>query len=116
MVTATGTSSMYISKTHSLFVDIQKRLRLSVVELQRLRDTRWACRVAVCTAVIKTFPAILVSLDEIIATKSKRATEARGLREQLNISFLFNLCFFTRVLSRLKILSDFLKSKDCDVA
>lgn len=112
--------SLYVfmsgSATHSLFVDVQKRLRLSVVELQRLSDTRWACRVAACTAVMKTFPAILVSLAEVIATKSKRATEARGLLEQLNISFLFNLCLFTRVLSRLKILSDFLQNKDCELA
>ncbi|CAN7951275.1 unnamed protein product [Ixodes pacificus] len=112
--------SLYVfmsrSATRSLFVDVQKRLCLSVVEQQRLSDIRWACRVAACTAVMKTFPAILVPLAEVIATKSRRATEARGLLEQLNISFLFNLRLFTRVLRRLKILSDFRQSKDCDLA
>lgn len=100
---------------HSLFLEVQKRLGLSIVELQRLSDTRRTCQVAGCAAVMKSFPAILVYLAEIIATKSKRSIETGSLFEQLNISFLFHLSLFTRVLSRLKILRTSSKGKDCDL-
>ncbi|KAL1447276.1 hypothetical protein MTO96_028594 [Rhipicephalus appendiculatus] len=104
------------SAVHSLYVDVQKRLSLSVTELQRLSDTRWACQIAACTAAMKSFPAILVCLAEVIATNSRRATEAGGLLEQMNFSFLFHLSLFTKVLSRLKVLSDLLQSRDCNLS
>lgn len=99
-----------------MYVDVQKRLSLSVTELQRLSDTRWACQIAACRAAMKSFPAILVCLAEVIATNSRRATEARGLLEQMNFSFLFHLSLFTKVLSRLKVLSDLLQSRDCNLS
>ncbi|XP_049274148.1 zinc finger MYM-type protein 1-like [Rhipicephalus sanguineus] len=104
------------SAVHSMYVDVQKRLSLSVTELQRLSDTRWACQIAACRAAMKSFPAILVCLAEVIATNSRRATEARGLLEQMNFSFLFHLSLFTKVLSRLKVLSDLLQSRDCNLS
>ncbi|KAH8039291.1 hypothetical protein HPB51_005537 [Rhipicephalus microplus] len=85
-------------------------------ELQRLSDTRWACQIMACTAAMKSFPAILVCLSEVIATNSRRATEARGLLEQMNFSFLFHLRLFTKLLSRLKVFSDILQSKDCNLS
>ena len=104
------------SAVHSMYVDVQKRLSLSVTELQRLSDTRWACQIAACRAAMKSFPVILVCLAEVIATNSRRATEARGLLEQMNFSFLFNLSLFTKVLSLLKVLADLLQSRDCSLS
>lgn len=96
------------SAVHSLYVDVQKSLSLPVTELQRLSDTRWACQITACTAAMKSFPAILVCLSEVIATNSRQATEAGGLLEQMNFSFLFHLRLSIKLLSRPKVFSDIL--------
>lgn len=69
------------SLMHSLFLDVQKRLGLSIVELQRLSDTL-----------------------QTTATNSKRLTETRGLLEQLDISFLFPLSLFDTCYTRRRLL------------
>ncbi|XP_075726439.1 zinc finger MYM-type protein 1-like [Rhipicephalus microplus] len=104
------------SAVHSLYVDVQKRLFLPVTELQRLSDTRWACQITACTAAMKSFPATLVCLREVIATNSRRATEAAGLLKQMNFPFLFHLGLFTKILSRLKVFLDLIQSKDCNLS
>ncbi|KAH8019494.1 hypothetical protein HPB51_019833 [Rhipicephalus microplus] len=93
----------------------KKRLSLPVTELQRLSDTRWACQITACTAAMKSFPTILVCLSEVIATNSRRATEAGGLLEQMNFSFLF--CLRPPSYSAaLRFFSDILQSKDCNLS
>ena len=86
--------------------------------LQRLSDTRWACRADAVATVCYTYDAILLTLTEFIATNSgSRVSEARGILLQVK-SFRFLLCLITfdQVLSITKHLSDVLQSSNLDLA
>ncbi|KAH8023867.1 hypothetical protein HPB51_018848 [Rhipicephalus microplus] len=48
--------------------------------------------------------------------KQQAGNGSRGLLEQMNFSFLFHLRLFIKLLSRLKVFSDILQSKDCNLS
>lgn len=107
------------SKLHSLFEQHQRKLypEKPVKQLQRLSDTRWACRQSAVNALCHTFDAILATLEDIsTGCDSTRAVEARGILAQVN-SFQFLLCLviFDRLLSCSKSLSDSLQAKELDL-
>ena len=58
---------MAASKAHSMFVATQKRLHPDKpsYELQKLSDTRWACRHGAVSAICYTFDSLLSTLEEI---------------------------------------------------
>lgn len=56
------------SYVHQKWLEVQRRMYDGVArELQRLSDTRWACRHVACCNVMDRLPAILQVLEEISA-------------------------------------------------
>lgn len=111
---------MSASKAHTLFVQTQSRLHPGKQprELQRLSDTRWACRYNSLDCICSTFDAILVTLELIGDGSDKsKAIEAVGLYHHIqNFQFITCLIIFTRIMGFTKLLSDQLQSKDLDLA
>lgn len=69
-------------------------------ELQRLSDTRWACRHVACCNVMDRLPAILQVLEEISAENNpQRAVEAKGILAQTDVYFAGCLVLFRKVLN-----------------
>ncbi len=114
--------SLFVSSTkaHVLFIHKQSELHPTQPkrELQRLSDTRWACRHSAVDTMCHTFDALLATLEEIVdGNDHGKAVEAQGLLLQVkSFSFLLLLITFDRVLSCTKRLSDLLQSKQCDLA
>ena len=68
-------------------------------ELQRLTDTRRACRYYACHAVLCHLPTIIRVLDEVMnESHSSRAVEARGIRGQIDFKFMLMLSTFDAIL------------------
>ena len=116
--------SLYVfvssSKAHVVFIHRQQELHPDkpTRELQRLSDTRWACRSSAVDTMCRTYDALLATLEEIVdGEDSAKAVEAKGLLFQVrSFTFLILLVLFDRVLSCTKALSDFLQSRQCDLA
>ena len=86
-------------------------------QLQRLSDTRWACRQSAINAICYRFDAIIGTLVEVVnGNDGAKAAEANGILLQVK-SFKFILCLviFDRVLSCSKGLSDALQSTHLDL-
>lgn len=116
--------SLYVflstTKAHVIFLQKQKELQphKQTRELQRLSDTRWACRYSAVNSICYTFDAILATLEDITEdSDGMKATQATGLMLQVK-SFKFLLCLiiFDKVLSITKGLSDVLQSTSLDLA
>ena len=111
---------MSASKPHVVFAEKQKLLHpdKQPLALQKLSDTRWACRYSAINAVSRTFDSLLLSLEEISETRSfnQSAIEAKGLLLQIrSFSFIICLVSFDRILSSTKQLSDLLQSSTMDL-
>ena len=116
--------SLYVflstTKAHVIFLQKQKELHPDKQprELQRLSDTRWACRYNTVNAICHTLDAILATLDDIAEdSDGMKATQGTGLLLQVK-SFKLLLCLiiFDKVLSVTKGLSDVLKNTSLDLA
>ena len=108
------------SKCHSVFMQQQKEIYPDKQprQLQRLSDTRWACRQGAVNAVCCTFDAVIGTLSAVVnGNNGAKLAEARGLLLQVS-SFQFVLCLviFDRILSCTKGLSDTLQSTQLDLA
>ncbi len=55
--------SITISLPHDLFMKRQQELRLKVVQLKKLSDTRWYCRYASIKAMLTSLSAIIATLN-----------------------------------------------------
>ena len=90
----------------------------SVHELQRLSDTRWACRHNAVNAICCTYDALPSTLQKISnGTDRAKAIEAAGLLAQVNsFKFLLSLIVFDRVLTCTKSLSDCLQNTQLHLA
>ena len=79
---------MFIEKQKELHPDNPTR------ELQKLSDTRWACRSAV-DAICQTLDAVLSTLEDIAESNDHiKAVEARGIFLQVNsFGFLITLLY-----------------------
>ena len=109
------------SKCHVLFVENQKRLYpdKQIRYLQRLSDTRWACRANAVATICYSYNAVVETLSQFIDENDNgnRVCEAKGLLLQIKtFMFIVSLVVFDRVLSVTKGLSDALQSTDIDLA
>lgn len=111
---------MSASKAHVIYVQQQHQLHPEKQprELQRLSDTRWACRYASLDSICSTFDCILSTLEVIGDSNDKaKAIEAVGLYHHIhNFPFLSCLVIFTRIMGMTKLLSDQLQSSSLDLA
>ncbi len=104
------------SYVHQKWLEVQRNMYDGVSrELQRLSDTRWACRHVACCNVMDRLLAILQVLDEISAENNpQRAVETKGILAQIYVNFVGCLVLFRNVLSDSNILSEMLQSKSVD--
>ena len=110
---------MSANKSHTLFIKQQSVLHPDKQprELQRLSDTRWACRYNSLDSICSTFDCILSTLELIAEGNDKpKAIEAVGLYHHIHsFQFISCLVIFTRIMSFTKSLSDHLQSRDLDL-
>lgn len=110
------------SKCHVIFIEQQTRLHPEKQhrQLQKLSDTRWACRHNALNAMCYTYDAVLAKLSEVTSSgkfDGNKAAEARGLLLQVkSFKFILRLVTFDRLLSCAKGLSDILQSTQLDLA
>uniref|UniRef100_A0AAX7VMJ6 TTF-type domain-containing protein n=1 Tax=Astatotilapia calliptera TaxID=8154 RepID=A0AAX7VMJ6_ASTCA len=106
------------SYVHQKWITVKKDIYPEAPrELQRLSDTRWACRYSACKTVMDRLPAILRVLHEIdLENSGDRSVEARGLLAQIDLTFIGNLSTFRKILGEIKLLSDVLQSPSLDLA
>ena len=111
---------MSTSKVHTIYIQQQSSLNPTkpIRQLQRLSDTRWACRFNAVDAVCSTYDSILATLQSIMDGNDKvKATEASGIFLQIHsFKFLLTLIIFWRILSCTKGLSDHLQSTKIDMS
>lgn len=100
---------------HQRWLEVQREMFQGTPrELQRLIETRWACRYNACKTVTDRLPAIIRLLNEISEEQNgDRAIEARGLL--IDLRFVSLLVTFTSVLGEIKYLSDILQSPQLDL-
>ena len=107
------------TKAHVIFMEKQHELHpdKQPLQLQRLSDTRWACRYAAVNAICRTYDCLLVTLEDIgDGPDHAKAVEAKGLYYQVKqFSFIINLVIFDRILSCTRSLSDQLQSTHVDL-
>lgn len=108
------------SKAHEVYVSTQLELHpgKQIRQIQRLSETRWACRFAAVDTVCSTFDSIIATLEAIgNGTDKAKSVEAKGILFQIHsIKFVVSLVVFSRILSCTKRLSDQLQSKDIDIS
>ncbi|XP_019718752.1 zinc finger MYM-type protein 1 isoform X1 [Hippocampus comes] len=85
-------------------------------ELQRLSDTRWACRFIALRNIMDRLPALKRVLQEIAEEHGERSVEARGLLAQINFEFTVHLVVLRKVFGETKLLSDILQSLTLDIS
>lgn len=111
---------MSSSKAHDVYLQKQNELHPSkqLRRLQRLSDTRWACRYFAVDAVCCTFDSLLAALEAITEWDNReKAVEAKGILLQVkSFKFLVLLVIFSKILSCTKSLSDQLQSSSIDMA
>ena len=115
--------NMYVflssSKCHAIYVSEQSRLYpgKSIRQLQRLSDTRWACRQSAINTICYTFDAVVAALIKVTGDgDGSRVAEARGLLLQVkSFKFILLLVIFDRLLTCSKGLSDILQSTKIDL-
>ena len=102
------------SKCHAIYVSEQSvhYPGKSIKQLQRLSDTRWACRQSAINTICYTFDAVVAALTKITDDgDGSRVAEARGLLLQVrSFKFILLLVIFDRLLTCSKGLSDTLQS------
>jgi Domain of unknown function (DUF4371)/hAT family C-terminal dimerisation region len=110
------TSGSYV---HRRWLEIQQEMFPDEAprELQRLSDTRWACRYYACKNFRDRLPALIRLLQQLEDDNNPdRAVEARGLRAQVDGTFILLSVIFCTILSETKTLSDFLQAPGLDLA
>ena len=107
------------SYVHRRWIDIQIEMfpNQAARELQRLSDTRWACRYYACRNIQNRLSSVVRLLTMLQDDdNSDRAVDARGLLAQINGSFILLLEIFYTILGETKTLSDQLQATSLDLA
>ncbi|XP_011408430.1 PREDICTED: zinc finger MYM-type protein 1-like [Amphimedon queenslandica] len=111
---------IYSSKAHEIYISKQSELHADqqVRQMQRLSDTRWACRYAAVESVCSTYDLIFATIESIKDVDDKaKFVEANGILFQIrSLKFVFILAMFLLILSCTKRLSDELQCKDIVMA
>ena len=116
--------SLYVfmssSKAHAIYLEKQTQLHPDhqTRQLQRLSETRWACRYLSLDVIASTFDSILATLESIAEGNDKpKAIEATGLLHQVQcFKFISCLIIFLRIMGFTKSLSDALQNEKIDFA
>ncbi|KAK7880157.1 hypothetical protein WMY93_033180, partial [Mugilogobius chulae] len=105
------------SYVHSKWLAKQTQMYDGAVrELQKLSDTRWACRYQACKTILERLPAIIIVLEEISdEKKGDRSVEAKGLLAQFDLTFVALLVTLAKVFGEAKCLSDALQAPSLDL-
>ncbi|XP_035986697.1 zinc finger MYM-type protein 1-like isoform X1 [Fundulus heteroclitus] len=86
-------------------------------ELQRLSDTRWACRFIALRDIMDRLPALQRLLQEIAQERNgESSVEARGLLAQMDLGFVVHLVTLRKVFGETKPLSDMLQASSLDIS
>lgn len=86
-------------------------------ELQRLSDTRWACRYQACRNLMDRLPAVLHVLHKLDSENSgERYVDAQGLLTQIDLTIIGLLAIFKTILGEAKLLTDMLQAPSLDLA
>uniref|UniRef100_A0A8C2DXL4 TTF-type domain-containing protein n=1 Tax=Cyprinus carpio TaxID=7962 RepID=A0A8C2DXL4_CYPCA len=106
------------SYVHQKWVEVQKDMYGGQCrELQKLSDTRWACRAVACRNLLDRLPAVLHVLEQISSEDNgDRSVDARGLLAQIDLTFIALLTTFQKLLGTTKRLSDLLQAPSLDLA
>ena len=106
------------SYVHQKWLTVQKEMYGGTPrELQKLSDTRWACRTVACRNLMDRLPAVLCVLQNISAENHRdRSIDARGLLAQIDLTFIGLLATFRKVFGDTKLLSELLQSPSVDLA
>ena len=106
------------SYVHEKWLSVQRDMYKDAPrELQRLSDTRWACRYKACKNLMDRLPAVLRVLHEIdVENSGERSVEARGLLIQIDLTFIATLAVFRKILGDAKCASDMLQAPSLDLA
>ena len=112
---------------HNYFLKAQKELgedgidkgkALQQHELKSLSKTRWCCQAEACDAVLATLGAILQSIEHFAeeSGNADRRTAALTISGFMDTDFVVCLCIFQWLLTKAAIVSNYLQSKDLDIA
>uniref|UniRef100_A0A669EY62 DUF4371 domain-containing protein n=1 Tax=Oreochromis niloticus TaxID=8128 RepID=A0A669EY62_ORENI len=108
------------SKRHSAFIKMQEKLypEQRPLELQKLSDTRWACREAALKTMRKILPAVMQFLEEILQQDppDSLAGDAMILLQTINFEFILCLEITCPIFQVTATASDALQKKDIDLA
>lgn len=107
------------SVVHSRWIEIQKQMYPGEQprQLQRLSDTRWACRVVACRNIRDRLDALLCTLHDIACNSNgDRAVEASGLIAMMEFKFVFLLHLFCDLLGKIHVVSNLLQSSSIDLS
>ncbi len=104
------------SYVHQKWLSVQKEMYQGAPrELQRLSNTRWACRYQACKNIKDRLHAVLRVLHEIdVENRGECSVEAQGLLAQLDLTFIGTLVIFSKVLGEAKFLADMVQSTSLD--
>ncbi|CAF4599072.1 unnamed protein product [Rotaria socialis] len=109
------------SVTNEIFKLVQQRLNLedssssSTTTVKKWAETRWDSRWTSIKYIIQNYKVLINSLEELADDGTERSTDARGLLLALNEPlFIVTIFIMDRLLGKIKILSDQLKSKSLD--
>ena len=99
---------------HDVFINVQKRKSMQVLEIPQLSDTRWVCRYIAVRLFQTCYEDILEALDSISkGTDRSTAAESFGLAFQLrSFSSTVLLCVFEELLGLTKPLSGHLQATE----
>ncbi len=84
------------TKVHAVFMQKQKELYpdKQPLQLQKLSDTRWACRYRAVNAMCRTYNSLLAMLEEIgDSSDHAKAIEAKGLYCQVVTLAFIIICW-----------------------
>src|SRR6218665_1873631 len=107
------------SPMHKKWVEAQNELYPGepARQLQRLSDTRWACRVVSCRNIRDRLDALVYMLQDVAGgTNADRAVEARGLLSLLDFKFVLLLHLFCDILGKIHIVSNQFQSSSVDLS
>lgn len=107
------------SAVHARWIEIQREMHKGEKprELQRLSETRWACRYAACRALYDRLPAVMQLLLEMkCCDNANRRIEARSLLAVIDVYFIFVLHLMRHILGLTQSLSMLLQSSTVDMS
>ena len=106
------------SVVHKRWVDVQNELHPGepVRQLQRLSDTRWACRVVACRNLRDRLDAVICTLEDIVEeSHGDRATDAQCLLSMIDYKFVLLLHLFCHLLGKIHGVSTQLQADSTDL-